>query len=137
MYKFGNRSLEKRATCHPDLQMILDEMIKMMDISVLCGHRGEADQRQAVEDGMSQVHYPNSMHNSDPSLAVDVAPYPIDWDNLKRFYYMGGMFLGIAHMLKEKGLISHNVRWGGDWDRDNDLDDNRFIDLPHFELIVP
>ena len=27
------------------------------------------------------------------------------------------------------------IRWGGDWDRDTDLSDNRFNDLPHFELM--
>ncbi len=26
-------------------------------------------------------------------------------------------------------------RWGGDWDRDGQLKDHRFIDYPHFELV--
>jgi len=26
------------------------------------------------------------------------------------------------------------LRWGGDWDGDTELDDNKFDDLPHFEL---
>ena len=27
------------------------------------------------------------------------------------------------------------IRWGGDWDKDNELKDNGFDDLMHFELI--
>jgi peptidoglycan L-alanyl-D-glutamate endopeptidase CwlK len=27
-----------------------------------------------------------------------------------------------------------NVRWGGDWDGDRDIDDQTFDDLPHFEF---
>ena len=30
--------------------------------------------------------------------------------------------------------IDVNLRWGGDWDRDFDLKDQRFNDYPHFEL---
>ena len=26
------------------------------------------------------------------------------------------------------------IRWGGDWDMDNDLDDSNFLDLVHFEI---
>ena len=36
--------------------------------------------------------------------------------------------LGIA---KSLGL---NIRWGGDWDMDFQVMDNRFDDFPHFEI---
>jgi peptidoglycan LD-endopeptidase CwlK len=42
---------------------------------------------------------------------------------------MGKMFLEIA---KELGI---KVRWGNDWDMDGDLNDQKFIDSPHFELV--
>jgi len=61
-------------------------------------------------------------------MAVDVAPYPIDWDDLPRFrrfaYYVIGMADGLGVTL----------RWGGDWDSDPKTKNN-FDDLVHFELI--
>jgi len=63
-----------------------------------------------------------------PARAVDVVPYPIDWDDREGFYAFGGFVKGVA---SQKGI---KIRWGGDWDSDNDLHDQNFIDLPHFEL---
>jgi peptidoglycan L-alanyl-D-glutamate endopeptidase CwlK len=61
--------------------------------------------------------------------AVDLAPYPIDWKNTKRFYHFAGIVLGVA---TEMGI---RIRWGGDWDMDDDLDDQSFMDLVHFEIV--
>ncbi len=27
------------------------------------------------------------------------------------------------------------LRWGGDWDGDTELRDQKFVDLPHFEVL--
>ena len=27
-----------------------------------------------------------------------------------------------------------NLRWGGDWDQDFEVQDNKFDDFPHFEI---
>ena len=62
-------------------------------------------------------------------MAVDIAPYEIDWENAKRFYLLAGMMFQAANDLGIK------IRWGGDWDMDWDHADQRFIDLPHFELV--
>ena len=42
----------------------------------------------------------------------------------------------LAHhiMATAKRLGYNNMRWGGDWDKDFDLDDQTFNDLCHFEL---
>jgi len=74
------------------------------------------------------VRYPNSKHNTIPARAVDVCPWPIDWDDQERATYFAGVVMGIASQL---GV---GLRWGGDWDRDTELEDNQFDDLPHFEL---
>lgn len=95
------------------------------DCSVIYGLRTEAEQRRLVAEGLSRTM--NSKHLT--GKAIDLAPYPIDWNNTKRFYYFAGMVLAIA---KDMGL---KVRWGGDWSMDNDLDDQKFIDLVHFELV--
>lgn len=67
-------------------------------------------------------------------MAVDVAPYPLDWKNNKRMYWFAGYVLGIAQKLKDEGKMSYSVRFGGDWDSDKDIDEEKFQDLVHFEL---
>ena len=68
-------------------------------------------------------------------MVVDVAPYPIDWEDLDRFRYFAGYVMGVAAILHSEGLITHRLRWGGDWNRDTQVKDNSFNDMPHFELV--
>jgi len=83
----------------------------------LCGHRTKEKQEEAFNSKHSKVHFPKSKHNSLPSKAVDVAPYPIDWNDLERFYNFGGYVRGIAESLGIK------IRWGGDWNENLELKD--------------
>ena len=129
MPKFGRTSRKRLITCKEDLQTLFNEVVKHFDCSVLGGYRGRNEQDTAYESGHSKVKWPNGKHNSNPSLAVDVAPYPIDWDDRERFIYFGGFVKGCAYQL---GLP---LRWGGDWDNDSQLSDNKFDDLVHFELV--
>ena len=129
MPKFGRTSKKRLVTCKEDLQVLFNEVVKHFDCSVLVGYRGRNEQDTAYESGHSKVKWPNGKHNSNPSLAVDVAPYPIDWDDRERFIYFGGFVKGCAYQL---GLP---LRWGGDWDNDSQLSDNKFDDLVHFELV--
>ena len=128
MPKFGSTSIKRLETCHEDLQQIFYQVIKHFDCSILEGHRGEEKQNKYFDEGKSKVRYPKGRHNANPSRAVDVAPYPIDWDDLDRFYYFAGFVKGIAAMLDIP------IRWGGDWDNDTQVKDTGFKDLPHFEL---
>jgi len=72
----------------------------------------------AYNSGRSKVKWPDGKHNRSPSMAVDAAPYPIDWQDRERFYYFAGYVMGVADMLHAEGLITHRLRYGGDWDRD-------------------
>ena len=128
MPKFGSTSIKRLETCHEDLQQIFYQVIKHFDCSILEGHRGEEKQNKYFDEGKSKVRFPKGRHNANPSRAVDVAPYPIDWDDLDRFYYFAGFVKGIAAMLDIP------IRWGGDWDNDTQVKDTGFKDLPHFEL---
>jgi len=65
-----------------------------------------------------------------PSLAVNAAPYPIDWENRERATLFAGYVLGVAD---EMGI---KLRWGGDWNMNFETADNNFDDLWHFELIL-
>lgn len=136
MPSFSKQSKAILATCHPDLQILFNTVILTFDCSIICGHRSQKDQEIAFKTGKSKLKFPNSKHNSNPSWAVDAAPSPIDWENLHRFHWFGGYVLGIADMLYKQGKMTHRVKWGGDWDRDMDLGDEKGLrDFPHFELI--
>jgi len=117
------------STVNGRLQDVFLEVIKGYDCSILCGFRNEEDQDEAFHTGRSQKKWPDGRHNKAPSNAVDVAPWPIDWNNKKRFYHFAGYVKGVADKMGIK------LRWGGDWDSDNDLDDQSLFDLVHFELI--
>lgn len=155
MPKFSTRSRRALLSVHKDLQRVMFTVIKELDITVLEGIRGKDRQNRLYEEGRTQVRWPNSAHNvravPDPpadgmgvdpknrAVAVDVTPYPIDWDDIERFKQMGFYILGVADALLEAGEISHRVVWGGDWDRDlvdvtRDPDES-FFDSPHFELV--
>jgi peptidoglycan L-alanyl-D-glutamate endopeptidase CwlK len=129
MFYFGERSRRNLATCHEELQRLFNEVIKHFDCSVICGHRGQEEQDEAYHRGHSKLKFPDSKHNKMPSLAADVVPYPINWDDLDRFYMFVGIVRGIAAMMDIP------IRCGADWDGDMDLKDQNFHDLPHFELL--
>lgn len=128
MPRFSARSLARLDTCHADLRRLFLEVVKHFDCTVLEGHRGQEAQDEAFAAGRSKLRWPNGRHNTQPSLAVDVAPWPLDWSDTGRFRYFGGYVLGIAQQLDIP------VRWGGDWDGDTQVRDQRFNDLVHFEL---
>ena len=128
MPRFGKKSKQRLETCDKRLQEVFNEVIKTVDCSVLEGHRSKDRQNALYKEGKTKVTYPKGRHNSSPSRAVDVAPYPIDWGDRERFHLFAGFVLGIA---KSMGI---NLRWGGDWNSNWQVDDNKFDDFPHFEL---
>ena len=125
---FSETSKKHLKTCHPDLQRLFEEVIRHYDCSILCGFRDKKEQNKAYEEGNSTKQWPDSRHNTEPSDAVDAVPYPIEWDNWKRFYHFSGFVKGVA------AKMGIRIRWGGDWDMDTDFDDQTFNDFPHFEL---
>ena len=134
MAKFSKSSKEKLESCDPNLQILFNYVIRYFDCTVVCGERAEGEQNKAFADGFSTVQYPNSKHNSSPSEAVDVVPYPIEWNNTDRMRYFIGFAKGIAKMLKEYGTMDKGITTGIDWDNDTILTDQRFNDFPHFQV---
>ena len=128
MTHFGRKSKERLNTCDSNLQKVFNEVIKHVDCSVLEGHREKDRQNKLYEEGKTKVKYPNGRHNRQPSSAVDVTPYPVDWKDRERQTLFAGFVIGVASQM---GI---NLRWGGDWDQDFQVVDNRFDDFPHFEL---
>jgi hypothetical protein len=129
MPSFSDKSLSKLATCDPRLQRVFHEVVRNFDCSILEGHREKERQNQMVEEGKSRVRWPEGRHNTEPSMAVDVCPYPVVWDDRERQTLFAGFVLATA---KAVGI---DLRWGGDWNRDTEVRDNNFDDLVHFEIV--
>ena len=135
MPEFSKVSCDRLDTCHEDLQLIFSEVVRLFDCSILEGHRGHDRQQLMFQKRLSQVEWPDSKHNPMPSMAVDVAPYPIDWEDEGRFYMFAGWVMCVAMRLFEKEEITHMLRWGGDWNRNWYTTDQSFFDGVHFELV--
>lgn len=129
MASYGKTSTERLATTHPLLQKVFNEVVKKFDNTIVCGHRSVREQEEAFSAGKSKVRF--GKHNIYPSLAVDAAPWPLDWNDLERFTRFGFYVMGVA------AGMGVPLRWGRDWDGDFDLNDQKFNDFPHFELVRP
>ena len=130
MPKFGKRSKQRLQGVDSKLVNVLNEVCKYFDVTVIEGLRSQERQNELVAQGKSKTKFGKHVQGK----AVDIAPYPIDWNARDDFHYLGGFVLGIASQM---GI---NVRWGGDWS-DSSLSqnrrttkDNNFDDLVHFEL---
>jgi peptidoglycan LD-endopeptidase CwlK len=118
---FSKSSREKLETCDGNLQRLFNEVIMYQDCTIVCGRRGKDEQDAAFDAGFSQVKWPNSKHNSLPSKAVDVVPFPIEWYNVPKFKEFGKLVKEVAKRLEIE------VEWGGDWQ-------GGFIDYPHWQV---
>jgi len=138
MYTFGVKSTTVLGTLHEDLQVLMKEVLKYKNVSLLEGYRPNERQQQLLDEGKTKVGPGKSKHNLYPSEAVDQIPYPFsekDWEDRDKFHLHAGFVLGVAARLKGEGKMSRDVRWGGDWDKDWGASDNEFDDFPHIELL--
>lgn len=126
---FGARSKARLDTLDVDLRWILYGAILVTDFTVICGARSKEEQDEAFASGHSKVQWPNSKHNTSPSLAVDVAPWPIDWKDDLAFARLYGVIEACAFTRKVQ------LRWGGDWDGDGSSRDQTFMDIGHIEVV--
>lgn len=137
MPQFSAASKERLATCDIRLQIILSEVIKRIDFTIITGHRNQADQEKAFAEGKTQKHWPHGNHNAIPSRAVDIWPWTpqgkIDWKDVTA----AGRLMGYIQRVAEERNIK--LRFGLDWDMDFrtvDRDpDEAFLDAPHIELL--
>ena len=127
MPRFSQKSQERLASCDPNLQKLFNEAIKYFNCIILEGHRSNERQTLLLSQGKTKTA--QSKHLSDPSRAVDAAPYPYNDKDIRRHYFFGGFISGLA---KTMGI---KIRWGGDWDQDTEVNDQTFNDLVHFELV--
>lgn len=81
-------------------------------------YRGEAEQNKAYELGYSKAKYPNSLHNLNPSRALDL--FELDEGKAK----FNPLFFAAINEMNEKLKIK--IRWGGKF--------KKLADYSHFEL---
>ena len=127
MPRFGKRSQKRLEGVDSSLVNVLNEAIKLMDLTILEGVRLKERQRELVASGASKTMKSKHIKGE----AVDVTPYPVDMESvfgIHRHYYMAGLLRGIGHMMKIK------LRSGADWDSDGEITDQKFNDLVHIEL---
>ena len=126
MPKFSKSSAAKLATCHPDLQKIFNDIIITHDCTIICGARTLEEQKKAYNGGFSKLDgiKKKSKHQVSAeqplSLAVDVLPHPLKWDDVA-----GHNNFAIAVKV---AAAHHKIKiiWGGDF--------KNFRDAPHWEL---
>ena len=144
-FSYSNSSRTKIETCSENIKRVCYEVIKWVDATPIYGHRTPDEQFELfkqgreLQNGIWVVTNPLakvtncdgknklSKHNYNPSKAIDLSFYPIDWRDKEKFYWFGGIVLAIA------GQLGVELVWGGDWDGDTDLHDQTLMDLVHFE----
>lgn len=119
--ELSKTSKQKLGTCHSELQRLVLEVAKTENCAVICGYRNKAEQNKAFMSGKSKARYGQSKHNRKPSMAVDIVPIPLDWNNIDSFEKLG------SKVLEKASELGIKIRWGRDF--------TGLKDYPHFELI--
>jgi len=130
MAAFSETSRRRLLTCDSRLIAVCSDAIAFFDFSVICGHRSDEEQdalyaqgRTAPGNIVTQLRGGQSIHNTDPSRAVDLAPWVkgrgIVWDDVGLFHELAGVIRYCGFL---RGIV---VNWGGKW--------RTFKDRPHFE----
>ena len=123
MYKWSKKSSDRLATCDKRLQDMANMMLERssFDLTITDGYRTKEEQDEAFKSGKSRAVFGKSKHNVFPSQAIDIVPYPINWDTKDpRWQEMALNAMWCA------GKLGFEITWGGSF--------ISLKDLPHFEL---
>jgi peptidoglycan L-alanyl-D-glutamate endopeptidase CwlK len=117
---------------HPTLVEICHEAVQILDFKVIDGVRTAEEQAINIARGVSWTK--NSKHLLQPdghSHAVDLAPWTISgvhWQDVEMFCVLAGVMRAVAFRL---GV---HLRWGGDFNMNDQTTDEKKRDYGHFEL---
>lgn len=131
--QFTEKEKQRLELINPNLQKVILKAAEKVSLFVVCGHRDQHDQDLAFAQGFSKVKFPNSKHNKSVypgyrSDAVDLCPYPIDWNDDRKF-------IDIYQAMREASTeLNIKVRFGADFNGDGNLTNDKFSDKPHYEL---
>ena len=126
--KLSKRSLDRLVGVNHSLVAVFKKACESIpfDITVLEGLRTAERQAELLKQGATKVKVSRHMSGN----AIDIAPYPIDWNDTERFKIVAHHMFAAA---KELGIV---IRWGGNWSRIDETvkPTSSFVDMPHFEL---
>ena len=139
MFTFSERSLNNLKGVHPKLVAVVHRALELsaIDFTVLEGVRSQERQNELWAQGRTkpgqvvtwiQSTGKHGIQKDGYGHAVDLAPYPIDWNDYARFDSLANIMFAAA---KELGVT---LRWGGNWDMDELIHERGESDSPHFEL---
>ena len=151
----GPRSLKNRNQCHNDLQKVINEAAKIsqVDFTIIEGARTTERQQELFNKGKSKVNPSNysakelitkGKHIVNEHRAVSwafdfivhVPGKPKMIYDMIHLMYLVGVFTSVGESLYQKGIITHKIRSGANWDMDGILKyDQSFFDSPHIEMI--
>lgn len=126
--KLGAASQARLNSVRSDLKAVCYKAFETLpfDVTIIEGVRDQKRQAELFKQGKTKVM--NSRHMS--GNAIDMAPYPVDWNDTARFVTLAHHMFAAA---KELGIT---IRWGGNWSRVDETQKppSSFVDMPHFEL---
>ena len=128
---FSATSRERLLSCDSRLIAVCSDAIDFFDFTVVCGNRTDEEQdilfaQGRITDGpiVTYKRGGESIHNTMPSRAIDLAPWVsgrgIVWDDVGLFGELAGVILYAAW---KRGIW---ISWGGHW--------TSFVDRPHFQV---
>ena len=129
MYSYSSSSRRNLETCETDIVKLFQAVIKKIDCTIVFGYRSSNLQLSLFNKGrISQgdiVTYSDgfnskSDHQTYPSIAVDVVPFPSLWRSKENMFKLNKIVMLTAKEMNIK------IKWGGDW--------KRFKDYAHYYL---
>ena len=106
-YKLGSRSLHSLSGVNPDMVAVVKRAIELteVDFTVIEGIRHINRQKELLKAGKSTTL--NSRHIT--GHAVDMVPYPVDWEDLERFDQMAKAMKAAAEELTGRVFTMHHT----------------------------
>ena len=132
-FVLGKTSLARLKGVDEQLVNIVKRAIEIseVDFTVLEGVRTLDRQRELYAQGRTApgkiVTWTMKSRHIE-GKAVDLVPYPLDWNDLEKFNKIKDAMFQAA---REQDV---NLRWGADWDGDGKYREKGEYDSPHFEI---
>lgn len=114
----------------PDLVAVITLVGTRRDVCVMQGGRSIADEQADIDKGVSHLKDPKDSYHviipgvRDKALAVDLTPWPVNWQDHQSFVDLS---VDVKSAAAELGVEPFS--WGGDWPHPFDFD--------HYQKALP
>lgn len=137
MFKFSANSKKHMIGVNADLITIFNEALKYSPIDFGVpfdgGLRTVEQQAALFECELTKCDGVNDISNHQTGNALDIYAYlgSASWDK-SQLAIIAGVILSTANRLRQDGLISTKIKWGGEFGSDS----FNGWDYPHFEIVI-